>query len=157
MRAFISALPGVFEAIEASDEVREAFVFAAWRHVAGPQMSDRTSPVAVEKRKLVVAVADKAWKRNLESLAAQLLYKLNAALGRDIIDYIEFRVLPDRVSYAETTSEGATADETSLPDELAASLATIADSELRQTVATAAATCLSRKHAFSYLNSETIN
>ena len=58
MNAFLSTLPGVFEAIDASDEVRDAFVFAAWRSVAGEQVSDRTEPLAVEEKRLIIAVSD---------------------------------------------------------------------------------------------------
>src|SRR5690349_945175 len=94
MNAFISTLPGVFDAIEASDEVRDAFVFAAWRSVAGEQVFERTTPLSVEEKRLVIAVSDKTWKRNLETLASQLLFKLNAALGKPLVDFIEFRISP---------------------------------------------------------------
>jgi len=45
MDAFFRTLPGVFEAIETSDEVRAAFVFAAWKRVAGAQVTCRTAPI----------------------------------------------------------------------------------------------------------------
>jgi predicted nucleic acid-binding Zn ribbon protein len=115
MKAFISVLPGVFDAIEDSDEVRDAFVFAAWRHVAGAQVSERTAPIEVDVRRLVVAVSDKTWKRNLETLAPQLLFGLNAALGKPLVDYIEFRIAPeclDRVEPKKDRTELGESDPT---------------------------------------------
>lgn len=157
MKALISALPGVFDAIDASDEVREAFVFVVWRHVAGPQIAERTAPVAVEDGKLAVAVPDKAWKLNLESLAGQLLYKLNSALGRETISFLDFRVLPDRIADVEPVADRQAVDPDSLPAELAASLEGIRDDSLRQKLSLAAAACLSRRQDIQNPGSESIS
>ena len=144
MKAFISTLPGVFDAIEASDEVRDAFIFAAWRNVAGEQVFSRTSPLCVENARLVIAVSDKTWKRNLESLASQLLFKLNGALGKPIIDFIEFRVSPTDIEPPAIKAEDLEKEFTP-PVELAVSARSIRDGELRSTVLKAAANCLSRR------------
>lgn len=158
MNAIFRTLPGVLDAIDASAEARTAFVFAAWRRVAGSQLNDRTLPVALDGRQLLVAVSDKAWQRNLESLAPQLLFKLNALLGTSLVDRIEFRISPERLE----DSEGRDArkrptekpsEETITPD-LEAALSTIADEALRRTVAKAAANCLSRQPSdLAWLNS----
>jgi hypothetical protein len=145
MNAFISTLPGVFDAVDSSDEVTEAFVFAAWRHVAGAQVSERTTPANIEAGRLIIAVADKAWKLNLESFAPQLLFKLNAALGKPFIDYLEFRVDPDAVERAESDGVARDTKPAPLPVELSVSARRIRDESLRETVMKAAANCLSRK------------
>lgn len=144
MNAFISALPGVFDAIDSSDAVKEAFAFAAWRHVAGLQVSERTTPIKMDAGRLIVAVSDKAWRLNLESLAPQLLFKLNAALGKAVVDYIEFRVDPGSIDRLEPESEILVGDVTP-PVEVAISAKGIRDEHLRETVLTAAANCLSRR------------
>lgn len=144
MKAFISTLPGVFDAIEASDEVRDAFIFAAWRNVAGEQVYSRTKPILVGEKRLVIAVSDKTWKRNLETLASQLLFRLNAAVGKSLIDFIEFRILPsDIVPQIERTLNVAEAS--SPPMEISVSARAIRNEELRETVLKAAANCLSRR------------
>lgn len=145
MNSFMKALPGVFDAIEASEEVRQAFVFAAWRSVAGGQVAQRTSPLTVEDGRLVIAVADKTWKRNLETLAAQLLFRLNASLGKPMIDFIEFRI--DR-SVFELSGRGHTRPEPPAPAppvELSVSARKIRDEALRETVLKAAANCIARQ------------
>ena len=144
MNAFISTLPSVFDAIEASDEVRDAFIFAAWRNVAGEQVYERTMPVLVEGKRLVIAVSDKTWKRNLETLASQLLFKLNAALGKPLVDFIEFRVSTSDIVSSALKSEDVD-EELPPPVELAVSARSIRNEELRATVLKAAVNCLSRK------------
>jgi hypothetical protein len=144
MDAFFRTLPGVFEAIDASDEVRSAFVFAAWRRVAGYQIVERSHPIELLENRLVVAVADITWKRNLESLAPQLLFKLNAALGRVTVNFIEFRVQPSAIEKAACIDDQYDDSETKLPSELANAAKAIRDEKLRKTVMLAAANCLAR-------------
>jgi len=144
MNAFISTLPGVFDAIESSSEVRDAFVFAAWRNIAGEQVFERTTPLLVDGKRLVIAVSDKTWKRNLESLGSQLLFKLNAALGKSLIDFIEFRVSAADIVPPVGKSEDRD-DELPAPMEITVSARSIRNEELRATVLKAAANCLSRR------------
>lgn len=143
MNAFLSTLPTVIEAIDASDEVRDAFVFATWRSVAGGQVSDRTEPLAIEGKRLIVAVADRTWKRNLETLASQLVFKLNTSLGKPLVDYIEFRIAPDALSRVGEVL-GEFVDDVPAPVEVSVSARKIRDSTLRDTVLKAAANCLAR-------------
>jgi len=144
MNAFISTLPGVFDAIESSKDVRDAFVFAAWRNIAGEQVFERTTPLLVDGKRLVIAVSDKTWKRNLESLGSQLLFKLNAALGKSLIDFIEFRVSAADIVPPVGKSEDRD-DELPAPMEITVSARSIRNEELRATVLKAAANCLSRR------------
>lgn len=145
MDAFFRTLPGVFEAIDASDEVRSAFVFAAWRRVAGAQIVERSQPVELLEKRLVVAIADKTWQRNLESLAPQLLFKLNAALGRVTVNFIEFRIEPAALERPARTDHHIEDGEWELPEQLIMAAKAIRDDKLRKTVTLAAGSCLSRR------------
>lgn len=144
MKAFVNTLPGVFDAIEASDEVRQAFVFAAWRNIAGEQVFERTMPLSVEEDRLVIAVSDKTWKRNLETLAPQLIFKLNSALGKPSVNFIEFRVSPNDIVAPVAATEDVTYGIVP-PVELSVSSRRIRDESLRNTVLQAAANCLARQ------------
>ncbi|HLA95380.1 MAG TPA: DUF721 domain-containing protein [Pyrinomonadaceae bacterium] len=151
MDAFFRTLPGLIDAVEGSAEVREAVIFAAWRRIAGAQVSDRTEPVALQEKRLVVAVADKTWKRNLEELSGQLLYKLNAALGSSLVKFIEFRIEPasidHQISSPESEAERKDAERAAIADlvpDVAKSAASIKDEAMRKTFMLAAANCLSR-------------
>jgi hypothetical protein len=146
MDAFFRTLPGVFEAIDASDEVRQAFVYAAWKRVAGAQLTERTVPLSLEEKRLAIAVTDITWQRNLESLASQLLFRLNATLGKPLVEFIEFRI--DAAAVEASIGEGdqtdVRPDATDLPSEVFDSAASIKDDQLRKAVLNAAANCLSR-------------
>ena len=144
MDAFFRTLPGVFEAIDASDEVRSAFVFAAWRKVAGGQIVERSHPIELHDKRLVIAVADKTWQRNLESLAPQLLFKLNAALGRVTVNFIEFRIEPSAIEKPVRSDDLSDMEPLGLPSELCDAAKAIHNEKLRKTVMLAAANCLSR-------------
>jgi hypothetical protein len=146
MDAFFRTLPGVFEAIDASDEVRQAFVYAAWKRVAGAQLTERTAPLSLDGKRLTIAVADKTWQRNLESLASQLLFRLNATLGRPLVEFIEFRIDAAAVEAAMGDGERTQLrpDSTDIPREVFVSAAAIKDDQLRKAVLNAAANCLSR-------------
>lgn len=148
MNAFFRTLPGVFEAIESLDEVRTAFVFAAWRHIAGEQIRMRTAPFELEGRRLIVAVPDKTWQRNLESLARQLVFGLNTALGRSLVHRIEFHIEPSVISSKRTADDNDLERSWAVPPkELVKAAAGIRDEHLRTTVLNAAANCLERKAA----------
>ena len=146
MDAFFRTLPGVFEAIDASPEVKEAFVYAAWKRVAGAQLTERTVPFSLNEKRLVIAVADKTWQRNLESLAPQLLFRVNAMLGRPLVEFLEFRIDPAAVATGTGRAEETEAkpDSTDIPREVFESAAAIKDDQLRKAVLKAAANCLSR-------------
>ena len=152
MQDLFRTLPALIREIEGSDEVREAVAFSAWRRVAGGPMADRTTPITLEVKRLVIAVADKAWKRNLEDLSGQMLFKLNAVMGTSLVNFIEFRVDPasikNSLSAASSAAELEEAERAALaglaPD-LLASAATIQDESMRRTFMLAAANCLARK------------
>ena len=146
MDAVFRTLPGVFEAIDASDEVRQAFVYAAWKRVAGAQLTERTVPLSLDGKRLAIAVADKTWQRNLESLAPQLLFRLNATLGRPLVEFIEFRIDAPALeaSIDDVNDQAIRPDSTEIPREVVDSAAVIKDDQLRRLVLIAAANCLSR-------------
>jgi predicted nucleic acid-binding Zn ribbon protein len=92
MQQLIKALPAIVNAGAESPEVLEAAAIAAWKHVAGDLLSKQTAVTRLEGKKLVVAVADAVWKKQLESMSTQLLARLNSILGRRIVTWIEFRI-----------------------------------------------------------------
>lgn len=92
MEQLFASIPSIVRGLEPNKDVTNALVFAAWNQVAGEQIVSRAKPVAVNNKRLVVAVVDETWRQNLEALAAQMLAKLNGSLGDGTITFIEFRV-----------------------------------------------------------------
>lgn len=142
MDALFRTLPGLLEAMEGSEEVRDAFVFAAWRRVAGEQVTERTDTLEFTEGILAIAVEDRSWQRNLETLAPQLLFRLNAALKTVPVKRIEFRIDAVARKKRNATPE---ADTAALPDDVSDSIDRISNPRLRDAVKGAAANCLARK------------
>lgn len=94
MEQIFGAIAEVLKGLEPNHAADEAIVFAAWRRCAGAQISERTAPLEFAKNRLVIAVADETWQRNLEDLCPQMLVKLNDWLGCGTVKFIEFRVAP---------------------------------------------------------------
>ena len=147
MESLFNTLPALLKRLPDIPEVRRAVVFAAWRRTAGEELRERAKPLSVESRRLRVAVPDKNWQRQLESLAPQLLFKLNTLLEDSVIDYIEFVIDPaafePRDNAATTDSPGV---EHSAEIDTAASA--IRDPELRKAVVDAAAESLAYRDRY---------
>lgn len=97
MEDLIRALPSLLRAAGESAEVAEAVAFVAWRRAAGEQLRGQAVPFRLHGKHLVVAVADTAWKKQLEAVSPQLVFRINSALGHALVTFIEFRVDPATV------------------------------------------------------------
>lgn len=75
-----------------SPDAREGVVIATWQRVVGEAVTERSRPRALEGSKLVVDVADPAWGPVLEEMSADLLVRLNGALGKSVVRSIEWRL-----------------------------------------------------------------
>lgn len=92
MNELFRALPALLKQLEDNDEVREAVTFAAWRKIAGEGLREKAVPFRLFQKHLVVAVESEMWRRHLESLSGQMIFKLNSALSQAVVTFIEFRV-----------------------------------------------------------------
>ena len=145
-RAFAS-LPAIIADLgEPSPSAREAMVFAAWKRVAGEQLSERAVPLRFDENRLSIAVEDKTWQRHLESLAPEMLSRLRNKLGEGVVKFIEFRI--DAAAPFASRQKGKIIDPApDAPSELAASAKQIGDENLRGIFLQAAAAQLANRDA----------
>ena len=148
MDLLIRTLPAILKAAGDSDEVREAAAIAAWRHAAGEGLRDHTIALRLYEKKLVVAVADMTWQKQLQSLSRQLLFRLNSILGQPLVTYIELVVDPEPLG-TRMPQEHRRSPEEQFADvpgaaELLAAAGRIQDQDLRRAFLGAAASCLNR-------------
>ena len=92
MEEIASALPALLEQFEENETVREAVVFAVWRRIAGENLRSYAVPFRLFQKHLVIAVGDERWKKELEKLSGQMLFKLNSMLKQAAVTFIEFRI-----------------------------------------------------------------
>jgi len=70
----------------------EEFAEAVWPAAVGKRLAQRTGPVKLYGRKMVVDVEDALWQKQLATMSGQILTKLQLLAGPGMIDSIEFRV-----------------------------------------------------------------
>jgi hypothetical protein len=139
-------IPRLLRRTEDSNEAREQSVFASWIVAVGDHIRRATTPVKLERKTLIVAVVDATWRKQLRSVAGELLFKINSLLGAPLVTSIEFVVNPTLIA---KTPEPARPYNFTAPEQQAAPLRRIAedipDAEIRGVFLRAAGKCLERK------------
>lgn len=92
MEQLFGSIQSVLKNLGPNVKIDEAIVFSAWKQCAGELLSAWTKPLEFSENRLVIAVADKTWRRHLEELSPQMLVRLNSELGQGTVKFIEFRV-----------------------------------------------------------------
>ena len=138
MEDLFKSLPKLLRAAGESEEVLEAASFAAWRRVAGEALRGCAVPFRLYNRRLIVSVPDSTWRKQLEQVSPQLVFRLNSLLGQALVTFIEFRVDPRTVRAERERLRlraGAPADEDHAlrrSDELRPAANAIRDEDLRR-------------------------
>lgn len=153
MHELFRALPALLKEFDDNDDVREAVVFAAWRRAAGETLRERAVPVRLYKKHLIIAVASETWKKHLQQLTGQMIFKINSVLGSAIVTFIEFRVdektvSDERAQNKKTIVSDSHAQEKALNEvtaKMRRSADAIKDDNLRYQFLLAAGSCLARK------------
>lgn len=146
MESLIKTLPAIMKAAGDAPEVAAAACFAAWKQVAGEGLRGNAVPLSLNERTLVIAVADAAWQKQMQSLSGQLLFRLNSLLGQPVITFLEFCEDPQAVAQARLELgevKQSTAPAT-VPEELVNAATEIHDKDLRRAFLGAAASCIKR-------------
>ena len=153
MNELFRALPKLLKEFEDNEEVREAVTLAAWRKIAGEALRKHAVPFRLFNKHLIVAVRDNMWKRHLETLSGQMIFKINSVLGQAVVTFIEFRIDEETVMQATKTARTATLSDEELREialekvtpKLRHSADAIKDDNLRYQFLLAAGSCLARK------------
>ena len=132
MDSLIKTLPAVLRAAGDSELVAEAACFAAWNHTVGEGLRNNVVPLAFEQRTLVVAVRDSIWQRQLKSMVGQLISRVNAVLGQQLVKTIEFRIQPESIAKAELEKPDSNKTMPAVPEELLFAAGRISDPKLRR-------------------------
>ena|SRR5690242_7920268 len=93
----------------------EELVRTAWPIAVTRVIARHTRPTRMVRTRLIVAVEDVIWQRQLFALTGQILRRLERHLGSGIVEDIEFRVVPPRREPHRAIS--STAAVASAPDE----------------------------------------
>ncbi len=142
MDQLIKTLPIIMRAAGDSDEVAQAACFAAWNHAVGEGLRNNVVPMRLDERKLVVAVRDAIWQRQLKSMIGQLISRINHVLGQPLVSSIELLIRPELILSAAPVKQVRDMDD--VPEELLFAAGKINDPDLRRAFLGAAGSCLAR-------------
>ncbi len=70
----------------------EELAEAVWPAAVGRRLAQRTGPVKLYGRKMVVDVEDGIWQKQLATMSQQILLKLQAMAGPGMVESVEFRI-----------------------------------------------------------------
>jgi hypothetical protein len=144
-------LPKLLNATGANPEMAEIAAKLAWTRAAGDGLRRHAIPFRLFQKTLVVSVADAIWQRQMQSMSAELVSRINKLLGREVVREIEFRIDPTTVEQvrADSQPQDRSQDEARgpIPDELLAAAGEITDPDLRERFIRAAENCIARREA----------
>ena len=105
MNSLLKLLPTMIRLSGDNEEVREQAVFVAWRAVAGKALTHSCVPFRLYQKQLIIAVQDQVWKKQMESVAGEFLFRINSLLSAPLVTFIEFRLDPHYVLQNRTQGE----------------------------------------------------
>jgi hypothetical protein len=147
MTELLKLLPTIIRNSGESDEAREQAVCAAWLVAVGSQIRQISSPLKVERKTLIVAVASTTWRSQLRRMRDPLLFKLNSLLGSPVITTIEFVINPDMINPAlRKPQEVSFVAPYEHQEKLREKADAIPNEALRDTFLRAAGKCLDRRN-----------
>jgi predicted nucleic acid-binding Zn ribbon protein len=90
---------------------QEAIVCAAWAGAVGKKIAAHARAAKLVRTHLVVEVEDAIWQRQLFVLREQIRRKIDESIGAGVVEDIEFRVMPLRLSPQRAPHATAHGDE----------------------------------------------
>jgi hypothetical protein len=144
-------LPKLLNATGANPEMAEIAAKIAWTRAAGDGLRRHAIPFRLFRKTLVVSVADIIWQKQMQSMSAELISRINKLLGREVIEDIEFRIDPTTVEQVRANSQTRRGSQDKarepVPAELISAAGEIADEDLRERFIRAAENCIARRKA----------
>jgi len=147
MDQLINSLPALLRAAGDVKEVALTAASSAWDHIAGEALRSHTMVIDLNDQRLIVAVEDKVWQRQLESMRGQLLFRLNSVLGTGTVKFIEYQVDSRAIEgrKAKTEKRAQPTNLEAIPLEVVTAAASIQNPALRRAFLGAAASSLQRR------------
>ena len=145
MDSILKLMPEIIKLSGNQEEVCEKAIYVTWNALVGEQVRRNCAPVRLFRKTLYVAAKDAIWRKQLEEMSGQILFKLNSALGAAYITRLEFRVNPRLIKEPQATIEPIEFKNLSTREaEIAPAAAEIKDDELRNVFLRAAGKCMER-------------
>ena len=141
-------LPKILAHAGENADLNEIAAKIAWRRIAGEGLRDHAVPSRLQEKTLTVAVADAVWQKQLKPMSAELIFRINKLLRRNVVEKIEFRIEPRALGNRTVQRRSTPRVSEPLPSTVVSSADGIADPELRERFMRAASNCIKRRQTF---------
>ena len=84
-------IPALLEKLGLAQGLHDRQVVERWPEVVGPKIAEVTVAERIKDGKLWVSVSHPAWRNELTFMKRELIDRLNAAMGEEIVKDIIFR------------------------------------------------------------------
>ena len=145
MNDVFSILSEVLRVIGDEPEVAEAAAIAAWKKATGEGLRHHAIPLQLTDGKLLVAVRDTVWQKQLGAMKDQLIYRTNSIIGKPLLKDVELIVNSDAAKLPPRRTDDTSELDNEVPLELWSAASAISDKELRQKFLRAATTAIRRR------------
>ena len=142
-------LPKILAGAGENAELNEIAAKIAWRRVSGEGLRDHAVPSRLQEKVLVVSVADAVWQKQLQPMSAELVFRINKLLRRNVVERIEFRIDERAIVRAAAKHRPSSRMHEPLSASVVSSAAEIQDSELRERFMRAAENCIERRETLT--------
>lgn len=95
--------------------LHSARLFHSWRAIVGDQVADRCTPTSLKAGVLKVKVTTPAWATELRYLAPEMITRVNASLGGEVVKQVKPWVGRAGDEYEGTSKKGKKAPPQPLP------------------------------------------
>jgi len=97
MEDFFRTFADIVKGLEDPGRASEILVAGAWSKCLSGHLVSNVVPVRLEKKKLIAGVRDELWRRNVADLGPEIARRLNASLGAELVEFVEFQVVPEDI------------------------------------------------------------
>src|SRR5262245_47899206 len=133
----------------------ELAVNLAWSRVAGTGLRRHAVPERLDGETFIVSVADRIWQRQLQSMSAELTFRINSLLKKRVVAEIVFRINPAVLSQSQTSlNSSARTKPAPAPTDLLFAAGSINDPDLRARFIRAVENCIARRDSTSNENAD---
>jgi len=87
-------LSGVLKTCRSDCDEELSQVWGLWENAVGDVIAKNTRPEAFKGKLLLVHVNSSAWMHQLQFLKKDMIDKINAALGKELVQDIKFKIGP---------------------------------------------------------------
>jgi predicted nucleic acid-binding Zn ribbon protein len=87
-----TVLDGALRSCRSDADVDLLHVWRLWKSAVGEVIAENARPAAFKGRLLLVHTESAAWIHQLQFLKADLIARLNEALGRELVGDIKFKI-----------------------------------------------------------------